>query len=114
MGNKAGTDHVIRCVANEFGHRGLRANAIAPGFTPTPMTAKALRNQAILDTFAKEYPLGRVGTSDDIADAATRVDSDQCVMTGQVIPVSGESRRASCRERVCAYVLLSVDPVIRK
>src|SRR3546814_3995231 len=72
MGTKAGTDHVIRCVANEFGHRGIRANSIAPGFTPTPMTAKASRNQAILDTFAKEYPLGRVGTSDDIADGIGR------------------------------------------
>src|SRR3546814_6963090 len=59
MGTKAGTDHVIRCVANEFGHRGIRANSIAPGFTPTLMTAKASRNQAILDPFAKEYPIGR-------------------------------------------------------
>ena len=41
MGTKAGTDHVIRCVANEFGHRGIRANSIAPGFTATPMTARA-------------------------------------------------------------------------
>src|SRR3546814_10130627 len=89
MGTKAGTDHVIRCVANEFGHRGIRANSIAPGFTPTPMTAKASRNQAILDTFAKEYPLGRVGTSDDIADAAVWVASDQCFMTGQVLQVNG-------------------------
>src|SRR3546814_14118972 len=89
MGTKAGTDHVIRCVANEFGHRGIRANSIAPGFTPTPMTAKASRNQAILDTFAKEYPLGRVGTSDDIADAAVWVASDQCFMTGQALQVNG-------------------------
>ncbi|API60307.1 oxidoreductase [Tardibacter chloracetimidivorans] len=89
MGTKAGTDHVIRCVANEFGHRGIRANSIAPGFTPTPMTAKASRNQAILDTFAKEYPLGRVGTSEDIADAAAWVASDQCFMTGQVLQVNG-------------------------
>src|SRR3546814_14648586 len=53
------------------------------------MTAKASRNQAILDTFAKEYPLGRVGTSDDIADAAVWVASDQCFMTGQVLQVNG-------------------------
>lgn len=89
MGTKAATDHVIRCIANEFGHRGIRANAIAPGFTPTPMTGKASKNQAILDTFAKEYPLGRVGSSQDIAEAAVWLASDRCFMTGQVLQVNG-------------------------
>jgi NAD(P)-dependent dehydrogenase (short-subunit alcohol dehydrogenase family) len=89
MGTKAATDHVIRCIANEFGHRGIRANAIAPGFTPTPMTSRASKNQAILDTFAKEYPLGRVGSSQDIADAAIWLASDRCFMTGQVLQVNG-------------------------
>ncbi len=89
MGTKAGADHVIRCIANEFGHRGIRANSIAPGFTPTPMTAKAARNQAIVDAFAREYPLGRVGTSEDIAEAAIWLASDQCFMTGQTMQVNG-------------------------
>jgi NAD(P)-dependent dehydrogenase (short-subunit alcohol dehydrogenase family) len=89
MGTKAGADHVIRCIANEFGHRGIRANSIAPGFTPTPMTARASRNAAIVGAFAREYPLGRVGTSDDIADAAVWVASDECFMTGQVLQING-------------------------
>ena len=89
MGTKAATDHVIRCVANEFGSRGIRANAIAPGFTATPMTERAARNAAIIDAFAKEYPLGRVGTSEDIADAAVWLASDHCFMTGQVLQVNG-------------------------
>lgn len=89
MGTKAATDHVIRCVANEFGRRGIRANSIAPGFTATPMTGKAASNQAILDSFAREYPLGRVGTSQDIAEAAVWLASDACFMTGQVLQVNG-------------------------
>lgn len=89
MGTKAATDHVIRCIANEFGNRGIRANAIAPGFTATPMTERASRNAAIIDAFAKEYPLGRVGTSEDIADAAVWLASDHCFMTGQVLQVNG-------------------------
>lgn len=89
MGTKAGIDHVIRCIANEFGAKGIRANAIAPGFTPTPMTARAARNKAIVDTFAKSYPLGRVGTSEDIAAAAAWLCSDECFMTGQVLQVNG-------------------------
>ncbi|MES2495625.1 MAG: SDR family oxidoreductase [Pseudomonadota bacterium] len=89
MGTKAGADHVIRCIANEFGHRGIRANSVAPGFTVTPMTAKAGRNPAIIETFAKEYPLGRVGTSDDIAEAVSWLVSDACFMTGQTLQVNG-------------------------
>jgi NAD(P)-dependent dehydrogenase (short-subunit alcohol dehydrogenase family) len=89
MGTKAGADHVLRCVANEFGHRGIRANSIAPGFTATPMTGRAGKNAAIIGAFAREYPLGRVGTSEDIADAAVWLASDQCFVTGQVIQVNG-------------------------
>lgn len=89
MGTKAGADHVLRCVANEFGHRGIRANSLAPGFTATPMTGRAAKNAAIVGTFAAEYPLGRVGTSGDIADAAVWVASDECFVTGQVIQVNG-------------------------
>lgn len=89
MGTKAGADHVIRCVANEFGHRGIRANSIAPGFTVTPMTEKASKNNAIIDTFTKEYPLGRVGTSEDIAEAVSWLAGDACFMSGQVLQVNG-------------------------
>ena len=89
MGTKAGADHVLRCVANEFGQRGIRANSIAPGFTATPMTGKAGRNEAIVGAFAREYPLGRVGTSEDIADAAVWLASDGCFVTGQTIQVNG-------------------------
>lgn len=89
MGTKAGADHVLRCVANEFGHRGIRANSVAPGFTTTPMTARASRNAAIIEAFAKEYPLGRVGTSEDVADAVAWLASDMCFVTGQVLQVNG-------------------------
>ena len=89
MGTKAGADHVIRTIANEFGHRGIRANSVAPGFTITPMTAKAGRNPAIIAAFTREYPLGRVGTSEDIAEAVAWLVSDRCFMTGQVLQVNG-------------------------
>ncbi len=89
MGTKAGADHVIRCIANEFGHRGIRANSLAPGFTATPMTEKAAANPAIVGAFAKEVPLGRVGTSEDVAEAAVFVSSDACFLTGQTLQVNG-------------------------
>ena len=90
MGTKAATDHVIRCVANEFGHRGIRANSIAPGFTSTPMTARASRNAAILDAFAKEYPLGRVGTPEEIAGPILFLCTKYAgFITGEIFNVNG-------------------------
>lgn len=89
MGTKAGTDHVVRTVANEFGHKGIRANSISPGITESPMTEQAFENDALIEVFRKEYPLGRVGTSDDIAAAAVWLGSDECFMTGQNLQVNG-------------------------
>lgn len=89
MGTKAGADHVIRCVANEFGEYGIRANSISPGLTNTPMAATAFQNEAVVELFRKEYPLGRIGTADDIAEAAVWLASDECFMTGQNLQVNG-------------------------
>ncbi|WP_159830782.1 SDR family oxidoreductase [Novosphingobium sp. TCA1] len=89
MGTKAGTDHVIRCVANEFGREGVRANSISPGLTDTPMTADAKQVPGLFDAFLAGYPLGRIGTSDDIAAAAVWLASDECFMTGENLQVNG-------------------------
>jgi 2-hydroxycyclohexanecarboxyl-CoA dehydrogenase len=89
MGTKVGADHVLRCVANEFGERGIRANSISPGVTNTPMAASAFEYEAVVELFKKEYPLGRVGTSDDIAEAAVWLASDDCFMTGQNLQING-------------------------
>ncbi|MCO6056889.1 SDR family oxidoreductase [Pseudomonas sp. MOB-449] len=89
MGTKAGTDHVIRCVANEFGARGIRANSISPGVTDTPMTAEASQVPGLFEAFVAGYPLGRIGTSDDVAAAAVWLASDECFMTGQNLQVNG-------------------------
>jgi NAD(P)-dependent dehydrogenase (short-subunit alcohol dehydrogenase family) len=89
MGTKAGTDHVIRCVAHEFGQRGIRANSISPGLTETPMTAAAKQVPGLFDSFLKSYPLGRIGTTDDVAAAAVWLASDECFMTGANLQVNG-------------------------
>jgi NAD(P)-dependent dehydrogenase (short-subunit alcohol dehydrogenase family) len=89
MGTKAGFDHVIRCIANEFGARGIRANSVSPGFTASPMTERAARNAAIVDTFTREYPLGRVGTLQDTSEAISWLCSDACFLTGENLQVNG-------------------------
>ncbi len=89
MGTKAGIDHVVRCIANEYGRKGVRANSISPGITATPMTAASMAAPGLEAAFVKEYPLGRIGTSEDIAAAAVFLASDECFLTGQNLQVNG-------------------------
>ncbi|MBI1250908.1 MAG: SDR family oxidoreductase [Alphaproteobacteria bacterium] len=107
MGTKAGIDHVIRCVAHEFGERGIRANSISPGLTDTPMVAQAKATPGVFDAFTSAYPLGRIGTSEDIAAAAVFLASDECFMTGQNLQVNGglTLRRNPTREEIQASVI---------
>jgi 2-hydroxycyclohexanecarboxyl-CoA dehydrogenase len=88
MGAKAGMNHVTRAVANEYGSRGIRANILAPGLTVTPMLGSFMA-PGLVEAFVKEYPLGRLTTVDDVANAALFVASDECFMTGQTLHVTG-------------------------
>ena len=110
MGAKAGADHVLRCVANEFGERGIRANSISPGLTDTPMTAGAKQTPGVYEAFASAYPLGRIGTSEDIAAAAVWLASDECFMTGQNLQVNGglTLRRNPTRDEITASVMAAM------
>lgn len=89
MATKAGTDHMVRAVANEFGERNIRVNSISPGVTETPMTADASAVPGVMEAFVKGYPLGRYGTSGDIAAGCVWLASDECFMTGQNMQVNG-------------------------
>ncbi|MDE7141905.1 MAG: SDR family oxidoreductase, partial [Muribaculaceae bacterium] len=86
--SKAGMIALAKSIAQEVGSRGIRANAIAPGFIDTAMTA-ALSDEIRKDWIQK-IPLRRGGTVDDIANVATFLASDMSsYVTGQVIQVDG-------------------------
>jgi NAD(P)-dependent dehydrogenase (short-subunit alcohol dehydrogenase family) len=89
IGTKAGSEALIRCVANQYGPQGIRANTVSPGFTDSPMTAASFATPGLVDAFVKEYPLGRVGTSDDIAHAVLWLADDASFVSGQNIQVNG-------------------------
>jgi len=91
MGTKAGLDHIIRCIANEYGSAGIRANSISPGGTAdTPMSSGGLLFEPVLNLYRREIPLGRAGLADDIANAALWLASEQSsFVTGQNLQING-------------------------
>lgn len=92
IGTKAGAEALARCFANEFGSRGVRVNCIAPGLTATPMTSREVAMPGLEEAFIREYPLGRIGTVKDVADAALWLAGDECFMTGETLQVNGGLR----------------------
>ena len=86
--SKAGLIALAKSVAQEMGSRGIRANAIAPGFIETAMTAAL--SEDIRAEWCKKIPLRRGGKPEDIADVATFLASDMAsYVSGQVIQVDG-------------------------
>lgn len=86
--SKAGMIGLAKSIAKELGSRGVRANAIAPGFIITDMTA-ALSDE-VREQWAKQIPLRRGGTPEDVANVATFLASDlSSYVTGQVIHCCG-------------------------
>jgi 2-hydroxycyclohexanecarboxyl-CoA dehydrogenase len=89
IGTKAGADALVRCFANEYGVKGVKVNALAPGLTATPMTQKEMQMPGLREAFVKEYPLGRIGTAEDVADAAVWLAQPGSFITGQVLQING-------------------------
>lgn len=86
--SKAGMIALAKSVAQEMGPKGIRANAIAPGFIETAMT-EALPD-SVREEWKKKIPLRRGGTPDDVADVAMFLASNlSSYVSGQVIQVDG-------------------------
>ncbi|MDR1258833.1 MAG: 3-oxoacyl-[acyl-carrier-protein] reductase [Tannerellaceae bacterium] len=86
--SKAGMIGLAKSIAKELGSRGIRANAIAPGFIITDMTAGL--SEDVKAEWAKQIPLRRGGTPLDVANVATFLASDlSSYVTGQTIHCCG-------------------------
>jgi len=97
---KAAVIQLTRTVAAELGPRGVRANAVAPGFIETPMTQRnwtaadgtvdEARRAELLRQRGAQSPLGTTGETQDIAYAMLYLASDASkFMTGQVLRPNG-------------------------
>lgn len=86
--SKAGIIALTKSTAKELGGRGIRANAIAPGYIETEMTAQL--PQETRDEFVKMIPLHRGGSVEEVAKVALFLASDlSSYVSGQVIQVNG-------------------------
>ena len=86
--SKAGMIALVKSVAQEMGSRGIRANAIAPGFIETAMTQQLPED--VRKEWMKKIPLRRGGQVEDIANVALFLASDlSAYVSGQVIQVDG-------------------------
>jgi len=86
---KAGLIGLTRSLAREFGPRGIRINAVAPGFTLTEMTADLADTEAG-QARLRDMPLGRFGRADEVADAVVFLLSDSSsLFLGQTLNPNG-------------------------
>lgn len=88
-GAKAALDQIVRIAALEFGPRGIRVNAVAPGFSRTPMTEAFLADERIAGIYARESALGTLVSPEQVASAVSWLAADDCFSTGETLQISG-------------------------
>jgi 3-oxoacyl-[acyl-carrier protein] reductase len=85
---KAGLIGLTKAAARELASRSITVNAVAPGFVLTELTQDLPQN--LMDEITSRTPLGRFGTTDEIANAVAFLASDEAAyITGQVLAVDG-------------------------
>ena len=86
--SKAGIVGLTKSLAKELGNRGVRANAIAPGYIDTELTG--VLSDEVRNLILGNTPLGRLGTPEDVAGAVRFLCSDEAgFVTGEVLLVDG-------------------------
>ncbi|HEV7422017.1 MAG TPA: SDR family oxidoreductase, partial [Mycobacterium sp.] len=85
---KAGLSMLTQVAALEFAPRGIRVNAVAPGFVHTPLTEGAAAVPGAVEEYVENTPLGRTGTPEDVADAVLFITKAPW-LTGEVLDLNG-------------------------
>lgn len=86
--SKAGLIALTKTCAKEFARSNINVNAVAPGYILTPMTEKL--PETVRQQMLDRIPLGRFGTTDDVADVVAFLASKSAAyLTGQVVRIDG-------------------------
>ena len=87
---KAGLAMLTQVAALELGPRGIRVNAVSPGFVQTPLTDPAAMIPGVVEEYTENTALGRTGVPQDIADAVAFLCSPKASwLTGEVLDLNG-------------------------
>lgn len=87
--SKAGVRHFTKCLAAEWGGRGIRVNSVSPGVTLTPMNDRPDMRD-LMSVYAKDAPLGRLARPEEIAGPVVFLLSDAAsYVTGEDLVVDG-------------------------
>ncbi|MCH5158201.1 MAG: SDR family oxidoreductase [Clostridiales bacterium] len=85
---KGAVNSLTRVLARELGEKGIRVNAVAPGFIQTEMTHELPADK--VEEYIKAIPMHRFGTPEEVANVVVTLASDACsYVTGQVITLDG-------------------------
>jgi NAD(P)-dependent dehydrogenase (short-subunit alcohol dehydrogenase family) len=88
--SKHGVVGLVKSLAIDWGRRGVRVNAVAPGGVDTPLVRSIHSQQSINENFLVRIPLGRLSTAEDQANACMFLMSDaSSYISGTVLPVDG-------------------------
>jgi NAD(P)-dependent dehydrogenase (short-subunit alcohol dehydrogenase family) len=88
--SKAAVVMLTKSLAAEWASRGVRVNAIAPGYVATDLTLKGLSNEEWRTEWLRSTPMGRVAQPSEIAPAALYLASDaSSYVTGSVLVIDG-------------------------
>ena len=90
-GARAGIDYVLKVAAIEYAEKKIRFNSIAAGLIETDMTAGLFATPGVVDIFTQAIPAGRMGTVDDVAEAALWLADEKAsgFVNGQLIDLAG-------------------------